>query len=235
MQTTHNPEYLSAIFIRELKNRFLCEVEINGKNVVCYIPSSCHLSNFINLKGKQVLLVPTQAKTARTKFSLFAVPYKRSYILLNTSIANRAIEFNIRNRRFAYLGKRKRIFRERYVSGYKSDLFIEDTNTIVEIKSVLSICESAIFPTVFSERSLRQLEKIKALLSDGYKVCYIIVSLNPYVKAVDIAENTSFSIELKECIQQGLHISAYSCKLDNGKIVIKNKLQIKFVNTSTMQ
>lgn len=53
MQTTRDPEYITATFIKELKNRFLCEVEIDGERVVCYVPSSCHLSNFFKLEGKK--------------------------------------------------------------------------------------------------------------------------------------------------------------------------------------
>ena len=65
MQTVLNPEYKTGIFKQELKNRFLCEVEIDGESTVCYVPSSCHLSNFLDLQGKSVLLVPTQSKNAR--------------------------------------------------------------------------------------------------------------------------------------------------------------------------
>ena len=88
MQTVLTPEHKTGIFIQELKNRFLCEVEIDGESTVCYVPSSCHLSNFLDLKGKSVLLAPTQSKNARTQFALFAIPYKKNYILLNTSMAN---------------------------------------------------------------------------------------------------------------------------------------------------
>lgn len=155
MQTTCDPEYITATFIKELKNRFLCEVEIDGEHVVCYVPSSCHLSNFLKLEGQKVLLVPTQTKNARTQYALFAVPYKKSYIILNTSMANRAIENSIHSRRFSALGKRKTVIKEHYVEGYKSDLFISDTSTVIEIKSVLSTEDTAQFPTVFSERTKR--------------------------------------------------------------------------------
>lgn len=53
MQTVLTPEHKTGIFIQELKNRFLCEVEIDGESTVCYVPSSCHLSNFLDLKGKR--------------------------------------------------------------------------------------------------------------------------------------------------------------------------------------
>lgn len=44
---------IAGQFVRELKNGFLCEVVIDGKVEVCYIASSCHLSNFLQLEGKE--------------------------------------------------------------------------------------------------------------------------------------------------------------------------------------
>jgi len=58
-------------FVRGLKNRFLCEVVIDGKVEVCYIPSSCHLSNFLQLERKEVLLMPTVAKNPELSLLLW--------------------------------------------------------------------------------------------------------------------------------------------------------------------
>ncbi len=227
MQTVLNPEYRIGIFKRELKNRFLCEVDIDGESTVCYVPSSCHLGNFINLQDKSVILVPTQSKGTRTKYALFAVPYKKSYILLNTTMANRAVEGSIARRMFSYLGKRKSICKEHYIEGYKSDLFIEDTNTIIEIKSLLSINEYASFPSLYSERSLVQLEGLRDLLDMGYHVHYIIVSLNPYVKTISLNRTSHFAELLFDCINQGLTISAYTCALKDNRIIIKSRIPIE--------
>ena len=57
MQIVDTPQnFIEGIFVKELKNRFLCEVIIDGVSTICYVPSSCHLSNFLSLEGKQVLL-----------------------------------------------------------------------------------------------------------------------------------------------------------------------------------
>ena len=40
---------VTGTFVKELKNRFLCEVVISGIPTECYVPSSCHLSNFLEL------------------------------------------------------------------------------------------------------------------------------------------------------------------------------------------
>lgn len=217
---------ITGQFVRELKNRFLCEVVIDGKVEVCYIPSSCHLSNFLQLEGKEVLLMPTVAKKTRTAFAVVAVKFKRSYIILNTSYANRLVEYAIQGRKLSYLGKRKVCLREKNVNEYKCDLYIADTNTIVEIKSVISASDIGVFPTVYSERSLNQLSKIKALLQLGYRVDYIIVSLNPYVKGIELLKDTQFYIEFEECINLGMSVHAFNCKIQNDMVLLNKRVTI---------
>ena len=51
-----NLSFKRGIFKEELKNRFLCLVEVDGEDTLCYIPSSCRLSNFVSMAGKTVLL-----------------------------------------------------------------------------------------------------------------------------------------------------------------------------------
>ena len=224
-----NSSYISGIFVKELKNRFLCEVKIDGKVEECYVSSSCHLSNFLQLKGKKVVLIPTQGKNPRTKYALYAAPYRRNYIILNTSLSNVAIEKGIHNRRFSYLGKRSNVQKEHSVEGYKADLYIPQTKTIVEIKSVLSEKDEAVFPTVFSERTQNQLKSIQEMLEKGYKVVFIIVSLNPYIKKLTIDKSTEFYSELTRCIEKGMEIRAYTSHLKDYEIEIKKQTPVFYL------
>ena len=224
-----NSSYISGVFVKELKNRFLCEVKIDGKVEECYVPSSCHLSNFLQLKGKRVVLIPTQGKNPRTKYALYAAPYRRNYIILNTSLSNVAIEKGIHNRRFSYLGKRSNVQKEHSVEGYKADLYIPQTKTIVEIKSVLSENDEAVFPTVFSERTQNQLKSIQEMLEKGYKVVFIIVSLNPYIKKLTIDKSTEFYSELTRCIEKGMEIRAYTSHLKDYEIEIKKQTPVFYL------
>ena len=222
-------EFKYGRFVRELKNRFLCEVKIDDKVEECYVPSSCHLSNFLQLKGKRVVLIPTQGKNPRTKYALYAAPYRRNYIILNTSLSNVAIEKGIHNRRFSYLGKRSNVQKEHSVEGYKADLYIPQTKTIVEIKSVLSENDEAVFPTVFSERTQNQLKSIQEMLDKGYKVVFIIVSLNPYIKKLTIDISTEFYSELTRCIEKGMEIRAYTSHLKYYEIEIKKQIPLLYL------
>ena len=224
-----NSSYISGVFVKELKNRFLCEVKIDGKVEECYVPSSCHLSNFLQFKGKRVVLIPTQGKNSRTKYALYAAPYRRNYIILNTSLSNVAIEKGIHNRRFSYLGKRSNVQKEHSVEGYKADLYIPQTKTIVEIKSVLSENDEAVFPTVFSESTQNQLKSIQEMLEKGYKVVFIIVSLNPYIKKLSIDKSTEFYLELTRCIEKGMEIRAYTSHLKDYEIEIKKQIPLLYL------
>ena len=228
MQTVDMSRCIEGIFVQELKNRFLCEVLINGISTVCYVPSSCHLSNFLVLKGKKVLLLPTVTPNARTRYSLFAIPFKRSYILLNTSIANYAVLESMGSRRLSFLGKRKTVLSEHPVEGYKADAFIEDTKTIVEIKSVLSVDETACFPTVYSERAIHQLKKLQELMEAGYNAHFIIVALNPYIKRVRIVRANGLWDALKPCIDSGMRVSAFVCRLNDDGIKLGRIIPIDF-------
>lgn len=219
---------IEGVFVKELKNRFLCEVLINDTPTECYVPSSCRLDNFLDLRGKRVLMLPTRTPKARTGYSLLAVPYKRNYMLLNTSKVNCMIADNLGRRFFSALGKRSVTEREHQLGSYRCDLFLPNSDTIIEIKSVISTDSIAEFPTVYSQRTIDQLKSISALISDGYKAALIIVSLSPYVKQIHIDTSTLFFEALKPCIEKGLQLFAVTTCILNGEVRVKKKIAITY-------
>lgn len=218
---------IKGIFIKERKNRFICEVMVEDEVIECYVPSSCRLDNFIDLHGKQVLLLPTETPSARTRYSLFAVPYKRNHILLNIGRVNSVIERDIKKRCFSTLGKRSEVYREYKVGTYKSDLFIANSNTLLEVKSILSIGKDAMFPTVFSQRTLNQLKEISSLMDRGYNAALVIASLNPYVEQIRIDHASPFYEALKPCIDRGIQVIAVALHIHQGEAQIKKRIKIE--------
>lgn len=216
-----------GIFIKERKNRFICEVIVDDETIECYVPSSSRLDNFIDLHSKRVLLLPTEAPNARTRFSLFAVPFKRNYILLNIGMVNRAVEHDIKRRCFSSLGKRSEIYREHKIGSYKSDLYIANTRTLLEVKSVLSLGKDAVFPSVFSQRTLDQLKEISSLMDSGYNSALVIASLSPYVEQIQIDHASPFYEALKPCIDKGMQLLAVSLHIHQGVARIKRKIKIE--------
>lgn len=219
--------YKIGHFVREEKNRFICTVNVRGENIECYIPSSCKLENFLKLAGKEVILRKNMAADTRTKYAVFAVKYKYNYIALNTSEANRVIFESLKRRLFAYMGKRRNPQKEILVDGYKADIYLPNEDTIIEIKSIISLEKQAVFPTVYSERAINQLKKIRELLQEGKRVIYLFVSLNPYVESFAISNEKQmheFKDLLLNCLDMGMECKGYTTYLKDYKIQIKKEI-----------
>ena len=226
--------YEMGYFVREEKNRFICTVDVRGENIECYIPSSCKLGNFLKLAGKEVILRKNLATVARTKYAVFAVKYKYNYIVLNTSEANKAIFDSLGRRLFAYMGKRSNPQKEIVVDGYKTDIYLPGEDTIIEVKSIISLDEQAIFPTVYSERAINQLKKIRELLQGGKKVTYLFVSLNPYVESFAISNEKqmdAFRDLFLDCLESGMECKGYTTCLNNYEIQIKKEIPFIISNS----
>lgn len=224
-----NNDYIVGTFVREEKNRFLCIVDINGLVEECYIPSSCRLENFLELAGKEVLLKENQNKNARTRLTVYALQIRKNYMILRTSEANSIVFGAIKSRRFSFLGKRNVVEKECNVEDYKADIYLPETNTVIEIKSIISIEKSAIFPTVYSDRALKQLRIIKGLLEKGYKFVYIFVSLNPYVKTLSLSldeKQYEYRKLFLECVERGMIYKAYTSRFDGNNASINKEIPI---------
>lgn len=222
-------DFIVGTFVREEKNRFLCTVTVDGIDEECYIPSSCRIENFLKLAGKEVLLKENQNKNGRTRLAVYAIKFKQNYMILRTSEANDIIWNAIKGRRFSYLGNRNVIQKECIIDGYKADIYLPQTRTVIEIKSIINTGKEALFPTVYSARANEQLFKIKQLLNSGYNFTYIFVSLNPYVRHVMISNQEAFSEFKKlfmECINLGMKYKAYTSKLMDAKPIIFKEIDI---------
>ena len=222
-------QLIYGIFRKEEKNRFICKVVVDSEEIECYVPSSCRLEKLIDLEGCQVALRPNKSQGARTRYALYAVKKGRNLILVDQTAPNRIVEDNMKSRLDSFLGKRNCIQRERIVSGYKSDLFLPETNTIVEIKSILSVESSATFPNVLPQRGLRQLSQFQYLLEKGVRVCYLLVSLNPRVKEIYVNNKyTSFYSEFQKCISAGMLCKGLSIAIVDETPVIHAMVPVNY-------
>lgn len=220
---------LEGKFLTEHNSRFLCTVCVDGEEMTCYVPSSCKLGNLIDLNNRTVLLKKNSSAKTRTKYAVYAVKYGRNYILLNLAQVNNVIASQLHRRFFSSLGHRKSVFQEKYIEGYRADLFIQDTHTLIEVKTLLSLEKNAHFPSVHSERAITQLYKLDRLLDEGYNVCYLIVSLTPRVKEIQISNASSEFYDLfQRCVRKGMTVHAVSICMTEDKFQIHSTIKVSY-------
>lgn len=220
---------INATFVKESKNRFLCLVKVEGEIIECYVPSSSRLQNFIRLQGRPVLLSENKKNGGRTRYSLFAVKFYNRYIVLNLNILNEIVEGMIIKGKIKKL-KGFGIKREQTWEGYKSDLLLTSNSDtmLVEVKGIISSRKNVCFPTVYSDRAIQQLHKIKELLTKGNKVHYILASLSPIVSNIYINNSTNekYVQALNDCLELGMDLTAFSIKFEENEIVFHRSIKI---------
>lgn len=221
---------IEATFIEECENRFICIVDINGQEVECYIPNTSKISKYISLNNKKVLLTKNKNVKGRTKYTLFGIEYNNSFILLNANFVNQIIETSIESSDLLDLSDYK-IFKEKKINNYRADLVLENNKSkiIIEGKGIISTESSILFPTVYSERFIKQLLSIRNFLQRGWTVHYYLVSLSPFVKeiALDKSKKTYYSL-INACINDGMLLRAFSVIYTGSKIEFKNFITINY-------
>lgn len=217
--------YIKGRFLKECKNRFICMVNVNNEVIECYVPSASRLANYIKLIDKEVLIIENKGKNTRTKYSLVAVKHYNSYILLNLNYANLFVKEYLNNNY-----KFDNLFCEKVIEGYKTDFVLENKNemVLVEAKGIISASKEIVFPSVYSERAVKQLELLLILLDKGYKAKYFFVSLSSTVKNVLInPEDTGYRRLLLECAEKGMDVIGLRCCLRKDEIHLISDLHIE--------
>lgn len=218
----------SGIFVGEDTFRFHCRVLVDGVESLCYMPSNCKLGKIVSLVGREVYLKKYEGPSEKFEYVVQAVKFKNAIVLINLNYLNRVVEKQIHRKIFDFLEERKELRREFSIGNYKSDFWINSSNTIIEVKSVLSWENIAGYPIKSVERSISQLDKIMELLKSGYRFYYLIFSLSPYVREIHIDNESRYGKKLQECQKEGLEIMAFTIGYRKDEFYIKKQIPIMF-------
>lgn len=96
-------DWVKGIYVKEMPNRFRCEVEVGGKIHMCYQPLSFKLTNLMNPVGKEVLLSTINKKDTGLAYIVYAISIDcNNYALLKLQLVNRIFMDNIRLKNFHF-------------------------------------------------------------------------------------------------------------------------------------
>lgn len=211
-------EFEYGVFIEECKSRFLCKVAIKGQEEVCYVSSSSKLAPFIELTGREVLLIKNIGDKNKTAYTLHAVKTCEGYVLLNLGFINKLLmtEFNKQESIYSGAGT---ISREKKVSTLKADFLIEgEYKTIVEAKGVLAEDKVAYLPAMRVDRAVSQLEQFTILLKEDYFVDYYFVLMNPVINHLKLDKTkVQFYKLFRKCLRKGMRLFIYKAVWDEER------------------
>lgn len=214
-------EYIEGIFIKESKNRFLCEVLIDNQIQECYLPCSSKISEFIDLTNKTVLLKRNKGTKTKTNFSLFAVYVNNdNLILLDLNYLNILVKEQLYN-----VNSKREIF---MTPAFRSDIYLEKENKVIEVKGIIADKNKVEFPSVKAIRAEKQLIEIKKILLEGMKVEYVIILTNKEICEISFnPKREKFKQLFKECIALGMKLKVYSLKYKDNRFYLVNKRELQ--------
>lgn len=222
------PNWVKGIYKKEMPNRFRCEVDIGGKIYTCYQPLSFKLNKIMDPEEKEVLLTRINKEDTDLVYTVYAIGIdNNNFALLNLQMVNQIFKDNIGSRKFAFLGKRNNIVCEKKIERLKTDLYLQDTDTIIEVKTIFSFDKEVLFPNIKSYRLQRQIEELTHLLKVGYKAVMFFAVLTPYpIKIIINRENLAIYEAIKLANRNGLVLKAYRIENVNINAGVGKEVQV---------
>ena len=201
----------TGVFLEECKNRFRCLVKIRDKEEICYLSSSSKLTPFIQLQGREVLLVRNLNSKSKSAYTVHAVKSDTGYILLNLGHVNTLLMTEFEKPGSLYAGA-KNICREKIVHrNLRADFCIEqEQRTVIEAKGLITEKAVSYLPSMTVERAVTQLKTFKKLLRAGCEVHYYLVLMNPAIGSVKLDKaRTDYYKEFRACLKSGMKCFVY--------------------------
>lgn len=220
-------EMQEAIFLGEEKHRFLCKIIIDGEEKLCHVPSSAKLRNFLDLKENKALVTLNTSKNCRTDYKLMALYVDEQWVLVNLSIVNNIVK-EFKEKQGELVASEKKVSKD-----YKSDLIVwnelSQKERLVEIKSIIAMCDNAIVPHNSGERAIRQLKYLLMVLKKDFNLVeYDFVLLNENIKRIEInKQEKEFRRLFKQCVKKGMKTCIYQIFVKKNYITIYENHEIE--------
>ena len=160
---------------RSRPNRFIAEVEINGKVEVCHVKNTGRCKELLR-PGATVYVNYVDSPSRSTKYDLAAV-HKGDLLINMDSIApNHAFGEYLRQGKF--IDGVTHVKAEAKYGNSRFDFYVETANTraFIEVKGVtLEENGVAMFPDAPTERGIKHLNELAACINDGYDAYTVFI------------------------------------------------------------
>lgn len=219
-------EKVEAIFKIRL-NRFQALVDIDGKEEIVHVPNTGRLKELL-IPNTKVFLIKSNNELRKTKYSLMFVEKKKKLICINSSLANRVLEEEMRSGRI-HLGYGD-IKREVTFGNSKFDFCINgDNKTFIEVKcATYEDNNVAKFPDAPTERGRRHIEELISIKNMGMDSKIIFIAFMDY--ASYFVPFKEIDEKFYECIlkayRSGVDIKCYRCNILLDEISIKDEIPV---------
>lgn len=224
-------QYIKATF-KSRPNRFIAEVEIDGKIAVAHVPNTGRCKELL-VEGATVYLMPSDDPNRKTKFSLLFVENNGALVSIYSQEANKIVYEGIVNGKIEEFDGYDLVEREKTVGNSRIDIYLanykENNDCYVEVKGVTLVENNiAIFPDAPTERGKKHIEELMELKEKGHRavVFFLIQHPNGNSFKPNWKTDPNFSEALARARKSGVEILVYKSKNSlNGNEILGKAME----------
>ena len=210
-------------------NRFIAQVEIDGKEETCHVMNTGRMKELL-LPGAEVFLCAAKNPERKTKFDLIGVRRTDGEIINIDSTAPNKVAGEYIPTLFPGA---KVIKPETFFEKSRFDFYVEDKNDkiFLEVKGVtLNIDGEARFPDAPTERGAKHLLELIEAKKRGYRACilFVIAMKGCSSFAPNAATDPKFAKALLQAHEAGVEVLAVDCKVFADEIIADIPVPVRF-------
>lgn len=210
----------------ERPNRFIANVEIDGKTEVCHVKNTGRCKELL-VKGATVYLSVSDNPARKTKYDIVAVQKDKLLINMDSGAPNKAAAEYLRKR----FGDKAYIKSEKTYGKSRIDFYVKSGSEewLIEVKGVtLEENGRAFFPDAPTERGVKHIYELCGAVKEGYKACILFVIQMKGVKDFSPNDKThaAFGEALRYADKQGVKIKAVDCSVTADSMVIDGDVKV---------
>lgn len=221
-----NPEFQEAIFLNR-PNRFLAEVEIQGRTVVVHVPNTGRCRELL-LPMVPVLLEEGKGKGRKTLYSLHYVKNRGVWVNIHSVRANDAAWMGLKDGKIMEIHNPQEIRREVTHGNSRIDLYCrsQGLEVYIEVKGVTLLDdETLVFPDAPTLRGVRHIQELSRLAEAGKRAIVLFVGQHPLGKSFrpNWEGDPLFAKTLAEAANRGVEVLCYAASPEAGRYNLAGK------------
>lgn len=210
-------------------NRFIANVEINGKAEVCHVKNTGRCKELL-VEGCTVWLEHSDSESRKTAFDLVAVEKGDRLINMDSQAPNKAVGEWLREK--MPFGEGFSVYPEKKYGNSRFDFYLEsqDRKIFMEVKGcTLEKDGVVLFPDAPTLRGVKHIEELSHCLDEGYEAYIMILVQMSYVKYFTPNYDThpEFGEALEKASRKGVKILCYDCDVTPDSLTVGKPVKVK--------
>ena len=210
-------------------NRFLGIVELENKQVQCFIPNPGRMHELM-VPGTRVYVIHKPGEHRKTDYDLTLVEYNDTLVSIDSRLPNYMLQESINQEKLPEFKGYKVERTEPTFHDSRLDLKLSDgkNQILLEAKSCTLVENKiALFPDAPTKRGARHMNTlIKALEYGRAAVCFIIQRNDAEEWRPNKQMDPQFTENIRKAAQKGVEAYAYTCDINLPGVNIKKRVPV---------